>query len=111
MFRPGLISNVIWNVISNCLSHSGFELNFCFSFAVVFFPDTHIGNIMIVSQLTMTLHKEQRLKAGRAKIEKPVFAFFEGRHTTNRTFDLGSKSPSDAWLGLQMAQLGSTVGS
>ena len=77
MFRPGLISNVIWNVISNCLSQSGFELNLSFSFAV--FSDAHIGNIMIVSsQLTMTLHKEQRFKAGRAKIEKPVFAFFEG---------------------------------
>ena len=59
MFRPGLISNVIWNVISNCLSQSGFELNLSFSFAV--FSDAHIGNIMIVSsQLTMILHKEQK---------------------------------------------------
>ena len=30
MFRPGLISNVIWNVISNCLSQSGLELNLSF---------------------------------------------------------------------------------
>ena len=44
MFRRELISNVIWIVISNCLSQSGFGLNLSFCFVV--FSDAHIDNIM-----------------------------------------------------------------
>ena len=60
MFRPGLISNMIWKVISNCLSQSGFELK-VFEFTV--FRDAHTSSIMFESQLKMVLHRQEGLNA------------------------------------------------
>ena len=62
----------------------------------------HIGNIVIVSQLTMFLEK-QHTRGEKSLIA--IVCIFGGERTStnNETFDPGFKSPSDAWLGLQMA--------